>query len=92
MEQLRALPDSLKNEYGHEMEVLEASASEPKEEEIQDYLSVASEFDNRGCIPKSICEIMSRGNQTTNLFENQILEYYRYLLIFTREYSRLAKC
>ncbi|OXA59702.1 hypothetical protein Fcan01_05589 [Folsomia candida] len=76
LEQLRALPDSLKNEYGHEMEVLEASASEPKEEEIQDYLSVASEFDNRGCIPKSICEIMSRGNQTTNLFENQILEYY----------------
>ncbi len=60
------------------MDQLEASASEPKEEEIQDYLSVANEFDNSACIPKSICEILARGNRTTNQFENQILEYYRY--------------
>lgn len=78
LEQLRRLPDNLKYEYGHEMEQLEAAASEPKEEEIQDYLSVANEFDNGACIQKSICEIMSRGNRTANQFENQILEYYRY--------------
>jgi hypothetical protein len=59
------------------MEQLEAAASEPKEQEIQDYMTMASEFDNSACIPKSICEIMSRGNRTTNQFENEILEYYK---------------
>jgi len=77
MEQLRHLPDYLKTEYGHEMQELEAVASEPKEEEIQGYLSMASEFDEKSCIPRSICEIMARRNRTSSQFENQVFDYYK---------------
>jgi hypothetical protein len=77
LEQLRQMPDNLKNEYGHEIQELEAAASEPKEEEIQGYLSMASELDDSACIPRSICEIMARRNRTSSQFENQIFDYYK---------------
>ena len=74
---LRELPENLQYEYKQEMEELETSASEPKQAEIMEYLTATNEFDTDHCIAKGICEVMSRGNRTSNQFENLLLEYYK---------------
>ncbi|CAL8091060.1 unnamed protein product [Orchesella dallaii] len=76
LDMLKQLPENLQYEYKQEMQDLETSASEPKEEHIMEYLTVTNEFDTDHCIAKGICEVMAKGNRTDNRFENLLLDYY----------------
>lgn len=77
LEMLKQLPENLQFEYKQEMQELETSASEPREAEIMEYLTATNEFDSDHCIAKGICEVMARGNRTSNQFENFLLDYYK---------------
>lgn len=77
LEMLRRLPENLQYEYQQEMQDLETSASEPREADIMEYLSATNEFDTDHCIAKGICEVMARGNTTSNQFEKLLLDYYK---------------
>ncbi|ODM94426.1 hypothetical protein Ocin01_12258 [Orchesella cincta] len=76
LDMLKQLPENLQYEYRQEMQDLDTSASEPKEEHIMEYLDVTNQFDTDHCIAKGICEVMAKGNRTDNRFENLLLDYY----------------
>lgn len=77
LDMLRQLPENLQYEYRQEMQELETSASEPREADIMEYLTATNEFDTDHCIAKGICEVMARGNVTSNRFEHLLLDYYK---------------
>ena len=59
-----------------EIDLPEHVLPEINENDILPYFTMATEFDTDGCLPKSICESMARGNRTQhqNMFERTISE------------------